>query len=148
MDDSKKTLADICEMKEELTEFVMGQISDGLHGVDTDELGKAVDMIKDLADAEKLAHEACYYKKVTEAMGDHDHDDDDEHHDPYSKFREARRRYSKTHSQEDKERMTENATAYLSNAMTSIQEIYEAADPDLKKRMKMDLTKLASEMTM
>lgn len=48
-------------MKQSLTNIVQSQISGNLHDVDAKELGEAVDMIKDLA-------EAIYYCTVTEAM--------------------------------------------------------------------------------
>lgn len=146
MGDSKNVLADICWMRSEISEFVKDQISDGLHNVDADELGKATDMIKDLAETEKLMHEACYYKKISESMEEHD-DDDDDHNDPYSRFRAARHRYSKTHSSEDRNDMMSNAHGYLQETMDSIREIYGSADTDLRKKLKADLTKLVGEMT-
>lgn len=48
-------------MKQNLTSLVQAQIGGNLHEVDAKELGEAVDMIKDLA-------EAIYYCTVTEAM--------------------------------------------------------------------------------
>ena len=47
-------------MKEQLTSIVQGQLAH-IDSVDTKELGEAVDMIKDLA-------EAIYYCRITEAM--------------------------------------------------------------------------------
>ena len=47
-------------MKEQLTSIVQGQLAH-TDSVDTKELGEAVDMIKDLA-------EAIYYCSITEAM--------------------------------------------------------------------------------
>jgi hypothetical protein len=49
------------EMKECLTSIVEGQVYGNLEKVDTKELGEAIDMIKDLA-------EAIYYCTITEAM--------------------------------------------------------------------------------
>lgn len=49
------------QMKEALTNCVQGQIYGNMDNVDTKELGEAVDMIKDLA-------EAIYYCTITEAM--------------------------------------------------------------------------------
>ena len=37
--------------------------------IDVKEVGELVDMVKDLADAEKLCWEADYFRKVSEAMG-------------------------------------------------------------------------------
>ena len=51
-------------MKEQLTSIVQGQLGD-ISKVDTKELGEAVDMIKDLA-------EAIYYCSITDAMEESD----------------------------------------------------------------------------
>lgn len=45
----------IHEMEEKLTECALSQLNKGLEDVDTCEMGAVVDMIKDLADAEKNA---------------------------------------------------------------------------------------------
>lgn len=47
-------------MKDQLISVVQGQLTD-IKNVDTKELGEAIDMIKDLA-------EACYYCTITDAM--------------------------------------------------------------------------------
>ena len=51
----------ICEMKAMLESYVSARVCGGLDQADTKELGEAIDMIKDLA-------EAAYYCKITEAM--------------------------------------------------------------------------------
>ena len=43
--------------------------------------------------------------------------------------------------------MKEHANEHMMETMMTMREIYEDADPDMKKRMKSDLTKLVSEMT-
>ena len=53
-------MEELKNMKQNLTAIVQGQMSH-LDTVDTKELGEAVDMIKDLA-------EAIYYCTITEAM--------------------------------------------------------------------------------
>lgn len=59
----------IKELKEKLLECFKAEISaKGIECVDTEEAGKVVDMIKDLAKTEKSCMEALYYQKVTEAM--------------------------------------------------------------------------------
>ena len=72
MHDMKQKIEDICEMKKQLISFVQSQIGQGLSQVDTGELGEAIDMIKDLTEAEKNFYEGCYYKSVVEAMEDYD----------------------------------------------------------------------------
>lgn len=117
---------DICELKKAILKYVTGQIADGLsaNGQEVAILGEYVDMVKDLAEAEKSCQEACYYESVVR-MG----------------------QYSETHSEKDRREMKEHANEHMAEAMTTLREIWADADPDLKARMKADLTKLTSEMT-
>lgn len=63
-------LKDLNELKHKLLDAVKAEVSKGVENVDTEELGEVVDMIKDLASAEKDCMEACYYELVCEAMDD------------------------------------------------------------------------------
>lgn len=66
------TLNDISCIKTELIEELMHELRcKGYYGVDTAEAGQVVDMIKDLASAEKNCMEACYYSAVIQAMDEH-----------------------------------------------------------------------------
>lgn len=66
------TLNDISCMKTDLIRALESEIAcKGIKGVDTREAGQVVDMIKDLAQAEKDCMEACYYKSVVGAMDDY-----------------------------------------------------------------------------
>lgn len=59
----------IHELLEHATEAALSEWeSKGTHSVDTKEMGEVVDIIKDLACAEKDVWEACYYKSIVEAM--------------------------------------------------------------------------------
>lgn len=63
----------IHEMLEKLTEVALSELNTkGACNVDTHEMGAVVDMIKDLAEAEKAVWERCYYKEVVEAMKEAD----------------------------------------------------------------------------
>lgn len=64
----KEKLHEVSEMKNTLTGWVKEEISKGKDGCQTEELGKAVDMIKDLAETEEKCMKACYYHKIVEAM--------------------------------------------------------------------------------
>lgn len=67
----------IHEMLEKVSEIALSELNiKGACNVDTDEMGKVVDMIKDLAEAEKAAWEKCYYKEVVEAMKEADEFDE------------------------------------------------------------------------
>lgn len=65
-------LKDLSEIKHDLIDAVKAEVAKGLKEVDTEELGEVVDMIKDLAEAEKACIEACYYETVTDAMTEED----------------------------------------------------------------------------
>lgn len=58
----------ICKMKDKLCEYAHQQMQQGLDRVDAREMGAVIDMIKDLAEAEKSCMEADYYESVVEAM--------------------------------------------------------------------------------
>lgn len=63
---------DICKMKYVLVEYLEGYINsdNDLSAIDSNDAGMVVDMIKDLAEAEKNCAKACYYRTVTAAMDD------------------------------------------------------------------------------
>lgn len=61
-------LKDIVEIKHDLVEAVKAEMAQGIEQVDTEEMGEVIDMIKDLAQAEKSCMEAAYYELVCEAM--------------------------------------------------------------------------------
>lgn len=64
---------EIKELKEKLTECFKGELSaKGAAGMDAQEAGEVVDMIKDLAETEKYCMEALYFQKVVEAMTSYD----------------------------------------------------------------------------
>lgn len=66
----------ICEMGETITSIVKSELAKGVECIDTHELGEAIDMIKDLAEAEKYCLESKYYKAVTKAMHERSEDED------------------------------------------------------------------------
>lgn len=61
-------LEEIRQLKNTLLDAVKAEVAKGVQCVDTKEAGEVVDMIKDLAEAEKCCMEACYYTKIVEAM--------------------------------------------------------------------------------
>lgn len=213
---------DICELKASILRYVSGEIASGFSG-DPQEvavLGEYVDMIKDLAEAEKSCHEACYYESVVEAMeesdmvggrmgynpnrnrmgqysdgragerrtqnrsmdgesmrsqsgnrrggyapdryhmrvmndrigddrdvwGDDDEDWDPHHGEAFNRFRKAKRHYTETHSESDRQKMKDHANEHMAETMATLREIWDDSDQDLKKRMKTDLTKFANEL--
>lgn len=67
-------IKEICGIKETLLSWVKSETGKGVQQVNTKELGEVVDMIKDLAEAEKCCMEAHYYMTVSEAMEDFEED--------------------------------------------------------------------------
>ena len=61
-------LEPIKRMKERLVDMCKAEVDKGCVETDTKELGEVVDMIKDLAEADKACWSACYYKQIVKAM--------------------------------------------------------------------------------
>ena len=197
---------EMCEMKETLTKWAKAQMDMGAEHVDNEEMGKVIDMIKDLAEAEEKCIKACYYEAmlkemdheekgdqtymdrmgydgkkkfmppkhhVDEPMGDlywqdnmrmgfprgrsrdsmgryksgySDDMRDDRYGRPYNEYKEAKRHYTETKSPTDKEEMDRHANEHVMDTIATIREIYKTADPELRTRIKGDLTKLVGEM--
>lgn len=70
MHDVMAKMEEIRELKNTLLQAVKTEVAKGVQCVDTKEAGEVIDMVKDLAEAEKCCMEACYYSKVVEAMTD------------------------------------------------------------------------------
>ena len=76
----------------------------------------------------------------------YDGDMDDRYGRPYNEYKEAKRHYTETKSAMDKEEMDRHANEHVMDTIATIREIYKAADPELRTRIKGDLTKLVGEM--
>lgn len=70
MEETKKKVGKLCEMKDRLMTDLQCEISKGLYSDDVSimQLGQVVDMVKDLAEAEEKCMKACYYKTIIEEM--------------------------------------------------------------------------------
>ena len=73
-------------------------------------------------------------------------DDDPRHSEAFNRFRKAKRYYTKSHSEEDKQRMKDASNEYMMETMSTIREMWDDADPDLRTRMKADLTNLVTNL--
>ena len=183
-------------MKHKLVELMDYKLKGGAENVNTDEAGKVIDMIKDLAAAERYCAQACYYSSVVDAMEENKRymsrmgydpseympeDDDDwrdremmdrkldrmkrswrdkmrsgirseEDLDPrygksFNEYRMAKKYYTETHSADDKRRMDDEAEHHITDSIDTLKEIWNSSDPDLKQRMKTELTQLVGSMT-
>lgn len=163
---------EMCEMKETLIKWAKSEIERGPENVNTEEMGQVIDMIKDLAVAEEKCIKACYYEAILKEMGHeeksdrsymerkggrsrdsmgrfksgYDGDMDDRYGRPYNEYKEAKRHYTETKSATDKEEMDRHANEHVMDTIATVREIYKTADPELRTRIKGDLTKLVGEM--
>lgn len=73
-------------------------------------------------------------------------DDDPRHSEAFNRFRKAKRYYTKSHSEEDKQRMRDASNEHMMETMATIREMWDDADPELRARMKTDLTNLVTNL--
>lgn len=216
-DEEYNKCSKIKEIRCTLEEQLCSHVHANLENLDTEEVYKIADIIKDFYEAEKYCYEACYYKKVSEAMdekeegrgeysnerwgypkyGDWRHmnavygypnqngnysTDSNRSGYPmyneypnkqerymreylnnpdfeenmrmgyprgtmYESYRNSRRHYTETSSPEDKKQMEKRANEYVSDTMMTIKEMYNESDPEMKRKLKQDLTRVIGEMT-
>lgn len=86
--------------------------------------------------------------RVTASKGDMDGEKDHRGYEttPYDRYKEAKRHYTETHSTQDKGAMDEHAKKHLDTSIASFREIWQDADPEMKRRMKANLAGLVNEM--
>lgn len=81
LEDMKKSgsYEEIGAIKNDLIKIFDSEIHrKGVDDLDTKDCGEVVDMIKDLAEAEKACMEACYYETIIKAMEKADEEDEDD----------------------------------------------------------------------
>lgn len=64
----------------------------------------------------------------------------------YNDYQVARRHYTATKSPDDKDDMNKHANEHIADTMSTIREIWDAAEPEQRKRIKNDLSTLVGEM--
>ena len=225
-------MEELSMLKKDLMSCLKTEFAKGIHMMDTKEAGEVVDMIKDLAETEKLCYEAEYYKTVIEAMEEKDEESekygyrrsrnsmgrftlsggrkgyrpyidqmpyvegylddpdfeesmrtgytsgqggssgqnrstdgrsgtysggvrrgftedsdwDDRGGKAYNEYKNYRRYYTTSHSSSDKAEMEKHMKEHINSTLETMKEMYETAEPELKKKMKSDFTKLVNEM--
>ncbi len=65
----------------------------------------------------------------------------------YKEYAQAKRFYTETHDERDRENMRTQADQHISDMITSVKDIWRNADPDHKKQMKADLTAFVNQLT-
>ena len=166
----------ICKMKDKLCEYAHQQMQQGLDRVDTREMGAVIDMIKDLAEAEKSCMEADYYESVVEAMdGESDRygypGQSDSgggrggsggsgrsggrsgYRDPYMMEEDGeggrmgyRNQYGNFPANPKNRRRRMRRSGYSEESIENIRQMMEDADPERKRQLKRDLEELMQEM--
>lgn len=79
----------------------------------------------------------------------YDHDmmeDRYRHGEAYDGYRRARRHYTESKSPEEKAKMEEHTKMYVEDTMRNLREMWDDADPTLRKQMKENLAKLVGNM--
>lgn len=65
---------------------------------------------------------------------------------PFKEWRLSKRHYTETKSDGDKHEMSEHAKEHLADTAMTLKEMWMGADPELRTKMKTDLTALLNEM--
>lgn len=86
------------------------------------------------------------YRLGYKGRDDWDFDEDPNQSREYNEYKRAKRHYMDTKSAADKQKMDEHAMKHINQAMDSFREMWRDADPNMRKRMKADLTTLVGEM--
>ena len=73
MEEETKPLKKLCE---KLEESIGAEFNKGIEQIDVEEMGKAIDMLKDLYEAKKYMLEGCYFKSVVSAMEEYGEDEE------------------------------------------------------------------------
>ena len=73
LEEDTKAIKKMCE---QLSESIEHEFSKGVEHIETEEMKEAIDMLKDLYEIKKSMMEACYYKKIIEAMEESEYGED------------------------------------------------------------------------
>lgn len=153
----------ICKMKDKLCDYASQQMERGLDNVDTREMGAVIDMIKDLAEAEKSCMEADYYESVVEAMEDggdrygYDGGGSSDGSRGRSGYRMEspdgeggrmgyKNQYGNFPANPKNRRRRMRRSGYSEESIENLRQMMEDADPERKRQLKQDLEELMQEM--
>lgn len=64
----------------------------------------------------------------------------------YDKFKDSRRHYTETHSEDDRKEMSKHGKEHVMEAVSAMKEIWADATPDLREQMKKSFTALINDM--
>ena len=74
------------------------------------------------------------------------HSSADRYGKAYHDFMTSKHHYANSHMQSDKDSMEMHANEHMMDSTASIREVYKALDPDMRKKMKADLTKFVGDL--
>ena len=133
----------------------------GLEQCDPQVMGEVTDMVKDLTEAEKNIHEAKYYEECTEQLGDSFMHIQPYPHRPTNVEKDISEYQRKMRDTGRRDRMDRDgwdrdiqhgdepmtSEDRFDRMMDDAKMAWKSANPELRRRMKSDLTKLVGEMT-
>lgn len=155
----------IYQMKEKLIQEAMDRMQ-SMDGGSIEQMGQIIDMIKDLAEAEKSCLEADYYESVVEAMeeGSEDrygYDGGGSRGGSYGGNRSGfsmdpsdgeggrmgyRNQYGNFPANPKNRRRRMRRGGYSEESIENLRQMMEDADPERKRQLKNDLEELMQEM--
>ena len=207
----------MCRLKDNMVDWATSLLQDGKpqNAAEVQAMGEVIDMVKDMAEAEKLCREADYYRSVHKSMEGYGEDprmgyprrrnamgqysrtgrsgyddgfypmeddrmrierersgrmgythdrfapqmrmdednrgmredwEDPRYSRPFNQYRMAKRHFTETKSDKDRQEMKDYANEHVAESLSTLREIWDSADQDLRVRMKSDLTKLIGDM--
>lgn len=75
--DTIQAAKEVCEFRKHIFDKVKAWHNSCADNIDASEFGDMIDVVKDLADTEKLCWEAAYFRSVVEAMANNDDENED-----------------------------------------------------------------------
>jgi hypothetical protein len=150
----------MCEIEDRILKALCEETENGLGCVDAEELGEAVDMVKDIAKAK-------YYASVVEAMnaekygamperwseGRHENRHGPEWNDgsmerlgAYDHYRKARDEFKGSGSHDHRRKMEECADSYLHEMEEAVRDIWKDADQMRRERMKAAIMSMVNSL--
>lgn len=124
----------IYQVKNQLIDRIEQDLRDrGVERMDVTEMGKLVDMVKDLACAEKECWEADYYRAVTESM------DQAQGYTPSQDYTSGNRGYSQNRRSYNRGYMQGNRQGYHGDIMETVRQALSGMEPNEAERMRQQL---------
>lgn len=79
-------------------------------------------------------------------MGDYNQNRETQYGNNYDQYLKSRRHYTETKDKEDREKMNHSAKMHLHEVEESVMDMWNSADPELKKEIKQNMTQLVGKM--